>query len=425
MLLLFRVGIGMTQALFVVYAPVWVDDFAGDGNAATWMAILQGSMPLGVMIGYTTAGFLVNSVGYTGVILIQVIMLGPPTIGIFFMPKKYLEVDYISKEQLEKERASLALANLKSPEEGAADAATTNPLSEVASESGSKSNNTSADATVGNDGIVAKNNSDAAKTLSRHESMSEHEPFLRSMYTLLTSGVFVCATLGLSTLYFVVTGIQFWATEFLIQVVGAPINTVLGAFAGTSATAPVLGVVVGGILIDKIGGYNGVVGAQKTTRICAAFAVLATGSALLAATMTSFLAVLMMVWLVLFFGGAIVPGATGLVLSSVPSKLRVVSSGFSIFVFNICGYMAGTMVPAMYMEWLVSEGTPYKEAVHSGWILLLCWSIWALVMFGISAIITTFGICGFSLVESAEDGHSSQEDSQELAVSPSGKQIAI
>jgi MFS family permease len=60
MLLLCRVGIGMTQALLTVYAPVWVDDFAGEGQSATWMAVLQASMPLGVMIGYTMAGFLVR-----------------------------------------------------------------------------------------------------------------------------------------------------------------------------------------------------------------------------------------------------------------------------------------------------------------------------------------------------------------------------
>jgi MFS family permease len=60
MLLLFRVGIGMTQSLLTVYAPVWVDDFAGKGDAATWMAILQGSMPLGVMVGYTCAGYMVR-----------------------------------------------------------------------------------------------------------------------------------------------------------------------------------------------------------------------------------------------------------------------------------------------------------------------------------------------------------------------------
>jgi hypothetical protein len=40
---------------------------------------------------------------------------------------------------------------------------------------------------------------------------------------------------------------------------------------------------------------------------------------------------------VLFFGGAIVPGATGLVLSSVPSHLREMSSAMSIFIFNIFG----------------------------------------------------------------------------------------
>jgi hypothetical protein len=38
------------------------------------------------------------------------------------------------------------------------------------------------------------------------------------------------------------------------EVVQAPYATVLGAFAGTSASAPVLGVVLGGIVIDKIGG---------------------------------------------------------------------------------------------------------------------------------------------------------------------------
>jgi hypothetical protein len=71
---------------------------------------------------------------------------------------------------------------------------------------------------------------------------------------ICSSGVFICCTCGLSTLYFVVTGVQFWATEFLLKVVGAPYSECLGAFAGTSASAPVLGVVLGGIIVDKIGG---------------------------------------------------------------------------------------------------------------------------------------------------------------------------
>lgn len=49
LLLFCRLGIGMTQTPLVVFAPVWVDEFAGD-SAALWLSILQGSIPLGVRI---------------------------------------------------------------------------------------------------------------------------------------------------------------------------------------------------------------------------------------------------------------------------------------------------------------------------------------------------------------------------------------
>ena len=81
----------------------------------------------------------------------------------------------------------------------------------------------------------------------------------RNLRLLLRSRTFVYCTLALSALYFVVTGIQFWSTEFLVQVIRADFSTVLVAFAATSATAPILGVLFGGLVIDSIGGYHGTV----------------------------------------------------------------------------------------------------------------------------------------------------------------------
>jgi hypothetical protein len=141
--------------------------------------------------------------------------------------------------------------------------------------------------------------------------------------------------------------------------------------------------------VPALPGYHGEVGARRTTRFCATSAFFAVTSAVVGSTQTNFSTVLTLVWLVLFFGGAIVPGATGLVLAAVPARTRALSSAMLIFVSNIFGYIAGTMVPALYMQWQVSIGVEYKESVRRGWQLLLCWSLWAVFFFGIAAVITS------------------------------------
>ncbi|KAJ1620352.1 hypothetical protein T492DRAFT_888839, partial [Pavlovales sp. CCMP2436] len=53
-------------------------------------------------------------------------------------------------------------------------------------------------------------------------------------------------------LFFVVNGVQFWAT----QVCGADPLTALSAYAATSATAPVLGVLTGGACVDRLADHR-------------------------------------------------------------------------------------------------------------------------------------------------------------------------
>ena len=78
----------------------------------------------------------------------------------------------------------------------------------------------------------------------------------RQIGMLLCSPLYVLLTLALCFLYFVVTGIQFWITDYLHEVVGEPKEKVLTAFAITSCTGPALGVVFGGWLVDRMGGYK-------------------------------------------------------------------------------------------------------------------------------------------------------------------------
>ena len=46
-------------------------------------------------------------------------------------------------------------------------------------------------------------------------------------------------------------------TAYIITIIGRPQSEVTPAFGATSIIAPILGVVCGGIFIDKIGGYKG------------------------------------------------------------------------------------------------------------------------------------------------------------------------
>ncbi len=49
------------------------------------------------------------------------------------------------------------------------------------------------------------------------------------------------------------------------------------------STAPILGVLLGGTIIDKLGGYQGAVATARTLKCCALFAVCAASSAALCA----------------------------------------------------------------------------------------------------------------------------------------------
>jgi MFS family permease len=51
-----------------------------------------------------------------------------------------------------------------------------------------------------------------------------------------------------------------------------------------------------------------------------------------------------MIWFILFFGGAIVPPATGISISCVPKEIRSFASAGAQFITNIFGYSLAPLV---------------------------------------------------------------------------------
>jgi len=124
--------------------------------------------------------------------------------------------------------------------------------------------------------------------------------------------------LSITTLYFVVTGIQFWISDYMRNMFQVETNQVFIAFAIISITGPTSGVILGGIILDKIGGYTAKGAMDFALSFGAASAIVGIPVPLL----NSFTGVSVFIWLQLFFGGAIMPAIQGFLPSILSNYFR-------------------------------------------------------------------------------------------------------
>lgn len=66
-----------------------------------------------------------------------------------------------------------------------------------------------------------------------------------------------------SGIFFILTGIQYWVTDYLIDELDADRGKVYVTFSIVSITGPVLGVVIGGNVTSRVGGFR----AKKALRM--------------------------------------------------------------------------------------------------------------------------------------------------------------
>lgn len=160
--------------------------------------------------------------------------------------------------------------------------------------------------------------------------------------------VYVFTMLGICCLLFIVTGIQFWISDYMQTVLHIDPKKVFISFAVVSITAPVLGVIAGGYLIQKLGGYT-----NKTALIaCFKISVLAALSGMFLSIIDNFPLFIILMWLLLFFGASIVPGLTGIMLSSTPEKTKEIANSITHLCYNLLGYL-----PSPFLYGLVCKYT--------------------------------------------------------------------
>ena len=118
---------------------------------------------------------------------------------------------------------------------------------------------------------------------------------------------------SISGLFFVITGIQYWITDYLINRIKQPESTVFVTFGVISITAPILGVIIGGNLTTYLGGYL----TKNSLYLSCVSAFLCLVCSAPIPFIYNFYGVITLLWFLLFFGGSILPCLTGIMLNTV------------------------------------------------------------------------------------------------------------
>ena len=126
--------------------------------------------------------------------------------------------------------------------------------------------------------------------------------------------IYVLLVLTISSLYFVVSGLQFWVTTYMTTVIGVPQSEVFTYYIITCLSAPAIGVLLSIFLFNCIGGYN----SRYAFALCLAFGFSAVMVSIPIPFATQCATVYTLMWFIFFLGSIILAPLVGMMLNQVP-----------------------------------------------------------------------------------------------------------
>ena len=163
---------------------------------------------------------------------------------------------------------------------------------------------------------------------------------MKTMKKLIFNKMFLACCLTLTGIQYVVTGVQYWVPDYLTTIIGEDPAIVAWYFSFVCATSPVSGVIVGGFVMHKLGGYE----TKNSAYALGLMGALCAACAIPIPWCNGFYGIAVLIWFLLFFGGFIMPPMTGIMLSSVSAFERSQAMSTATLIYNLCGYLPGPIV---------------------------------------------------------------------------------
>ena len=295
---------GFSQVFFTTYFPVWADQFAIKKIRTIWVMLIQLGNPLGIILGYglstilsvfglscdeKSSSIICRFSEWRVSFFIEGIILILIGSVVWKFEDKYFLKDFKLKEI--------------------------------------------------NKGILIKSN--------------EKSNFLKNFGHIISNKIFLFTTLSNSVAYFGMGVIQFWGNNYLKNYMSIENKLHLFFFNVICVSGPTIGVIIGGILTQKLGGY--------TKRKTIYFALLLS---LISSIISIFISKIhsnhiflfcITVCLYLFFLCAMIPPEAGIILASL--SLEHKGDGYTItnFLLNLIGNTPCTFVYPFFKDYVYKK----------------------------------------------------------------------
>ena len=349
-----RVGCGFFQVFCYIYFPIWVDQFGVNNTQTLWLTFLQLGVPIGTMIGYLTeacSNKYFNN--WQGAFYVQIFCILISIVILFITPDKFFSKNYRHSESSQEEIKSEF-----------------NDLKELFHKKLGKNSNKFLLKNMNLINNVYESKYGRPSLYSIFSMVDEVEEEGKQKYfsvikELIHNKKYIFTMLGISCMLFVVTGIQFWISDYMREVMNIPSSQVYIMFSIICITGPTLGVLSGGFFIQYLGGYTN----KMALDACFKISIIAALCGIFLPFLDIVWIFIIFMWFLLFFGGSITPGLTGIMIASIPENSKEIGNSISQLFYNLIGYL-----PAPFIYGLICKYTGGSKS-RWGLVVLVLWGV--------------------------------------------------
>lgn len=326
-----RILVGIFQSYVTIYLPVWCDQFGMLTKKSLMITFGQLVVPIGVFLGYLIASVFINANvlnGWKVAFVIQGIGVILLSIVFIFIPRIYFHSTLYRS-------------------------------------------NTYTGSNYHDETVFTGINID----ISNHNNTNNNNNFISIASVLFQHKVFLYAVLSLSSLFYVITGVQYWVSDYMDNILHiTSTKQRLLYFTIVCFTSPTFGVFLSGFVLTKIGGYEH----KHSITYSFVLAFIAGCFAVAVPLVNDVEHFVFLLWLVLFFGGGVLPVITGIIISCLPKHLAASGNSFTILIGNLFGYL-----PAPYIYGMFTD--VFKDKGQIGMVFTMWYSFVGVAFMGVAA----------------------------------------
>ena len=343
-----RVIAGFTLSFLNIYIPVWSDQFGIHKHKSIFLSIIHLSSNFGYLFGYVL-GILM---GWENSFYLENILIIIHIVVIFmFLPDKYFSMNlmplkakfelYNKKETINKKDGQIEK-----------DEKLIKNINDI-----NLNINTVDDEEKNQNLIDNKNKEEEKKEMLEEDNNSlfedikkknqdiSKESILSHLKVLIKSPIFILMNITLASMFIIVSAVQFWINDYLeYGLLMEDEKKRLYAFAFVVITSPPAGIILGGILSGKVGGYD----TEKAIYIPLITSFFVCIIANIVPLTSNLFIFLPFFWIYLFLGSVLLPVANGIILVSVDKKYAGSANSVSTLIYNILGRLPGPNLYAFF-----------------------------------------------------------------------------